>query len=76
MNTIEKLASYRCALERYKSRKRIYDVQEANGKKHRKPFDEVYPYPSQFEMMNNDSFALKIHADVMRFKVGVPKRKV
>jgi hypothetical protein len=72
MTTIEKLAAYRRALERYK--RRVFDAEEANGKTHRKPFAEVYPMRSQFEMKEDDAYALKIHADVMKNKVGVPKR--
>ena len=75
MTTIEKLAAYRRTLERYKSRKQTYDANEAVLKKPQKPFAEVYPLPESFELPKDDVYALKIHADVMKNKVGVPVRR-
>jgi hypothetical protein len=50
MTTMEKLSGYKMALERYSRMKKAFEAEEKNGKRHRKPFTETEPLPSQFEI--------------------------
>ena len=76
MDTIKKLASYRTALEKYLRQKRVFETEEADGKTHRKPFEGALPLPQQFEMSPDDIYAAKIRAELIKAKVGMPKRKI
>lgn len=86
MNSIEKLASYRKALERWVSKKRIWETSQ--GKTGFKPLKDLEPTLKQFEIAEDDQCALKIREQVVNKpawtppqplevkRPGIPKRKL
>lgn len=66
MNTILKLSVYRSALEKYRNKKRKYDLLVAEGKLDKKPL-ESEPLPATFEIGKSElEWAEKIRREVLK----------
>jgi hypothetical protein len=63
-STVEKLASYRRAIEKWKGQKDRMDLAEKEGRKNKKQLDPE-PSPISYGLAADDFYAGKIRAEVL-----------